>query len=611
MNNWKLSKKILFTLLTVLVLVLTVLSVVLNIHQKRVLTQELDKKGQNLAKFVADISAEPILSYNFTYLENYVKQISEGDKDIAYAVILGKDGGRLTHYAAEAQDKKSIREYTSPVMQDNDAIGSVKIGFSTSAIDSALAGSQIIIIGLSLTALCVIAVTVFLVFRATALKPIERLRAAVETIASGDLTAHADVGGSDELGELGEGINEMARSLTDLIGRIKTSSESIMSTSNRVSATSEDITSSVSRTAVTSKQAAENNESAASAVEETSATMHEMSANIQNVARNSQSQLSFVSETSSSIEQMVASIRSVAGQAERLLELSRETKKKIVLGFESFVKSSKSTQEISKAIAGSRDTITALGSRAEDIGKIVDVIDGIAEQTNLLALNAAIEAARAGEHGMGFAVVAEEVRKLADRSARSTREIGDLISGMQSEARQAVRDTQKTMEMVDRGVELSKQVNDALQAINNTAEEVDACAGAIGTATREQSSGSAQIAKAAENLRGITQEISAATEEQAAAAEQIVKTMEKIRGALHQNASGSLELAKAAEQLHSEGAEELALSVDQLRSEAGGFREIVGKFVLAGETGPERKPRFRDAGEAVSARVIPKLTEAA
>jgi len=118
---------------------------------------------------------------------------------------------------------------------------------------------------------------------------------------------------------------------------------------------------------------------------------------------------------------------------------------------------------------------------------------------------------------------------------------------------------------VEKGVEMSKQVGDTLKAIEGNVVEVDRYSKEIGAATQEQSSGSTQIAKAAENLREVTHEISSATEEQASAAEQIVKTMEKMREMIHQNASGTTELASSAE---------------QLRSQSDRFQEIVGKFVL-------------------------------
>jgi methyl-accepting chemotaxis protein len=304
--------------------------------------------------------------------------------------------------------------------------------------------------------------------------------------------------------------------------------------------------------------------------------MHEMSANIQNVSKNTQNQASSVTQTSASIEQMVTSIQRIADTAQQLVDLSKKAKASVDTSLDSVEKSIKGTDEINRAITRSADTIAALGSRAEDIGKIVDVIEDIADQTNLLALNAAIEAARAGEQGMGFAVVAEEVRKLAERSAKSTKEIAELISGIQKEAQEAVKYMDKSIQIVEKGVELSKHVGDSLRDIENKVIEVDRYSKEIGAATQEQSSGSAQIGKAAESLREVTQETMSATDEQATAAEQIVNTMEKMREMINQNASASVELASSAEQLN---------------SQSDRFQQVVGLFVLGNNERQEKDPK--------------------
>ena len=370
-----------------------------------------------------------------------------------------------------------------------------------------------------------------------------------EEIAEGDL--RSDVRPTSENDILGNAFKKMVTGLRGIITEVRAGSDQTVSAATQIASAAE--------------ESARNNEAAATAVEETTSTMHEMATNIQNVAKNSQSQASAVTQTSASIEQMVTSIQRIATTSQQLVDLSKKTKGAVEGGLDAVNRSVQGTDEISRAITRSADTIAALGGRAEDIGKIVNVIDDIAEQTNLLALNAAIEAARAGEQGMGFAVVAEEVRKLAERSAKSTKEIAELIAGIQKEAQEAVRLMEKSTQIVDKGVDLSKQVGDALRGIEGNVVEVDRYSKEIGAATQEQSSGSSQIAKAAESLREITQEISSAADEQASAAEQIVKTMEKMREMIQQNASSSAQLASSAEELN---------------SQADKFQKVVGTFTL-------------------------------
>jgi methyl-accepting chemotaxis protein len=170
-----------------------------------------------------------------------------------------------------------------------------------------------------------------------------------------------------------------------------------------------------------SDESAKINVQAASAIDEVTSTMHEMSINVQNMVKNTQTQASSVSETSASIDQMVASIQRVADTAKVLLDISQRSRDEVHTGIQTMEKATDGLNRIHGSIQNSSHIIGALGTRANEIGKIVEVIDDLAEQTNLLALNAAIEAARAGEHGLGFAVVADEVRKLAEKSAQSTR----------------------------------------------------------------------------------------------------------------------------------------------------------------------------------------------
>jgi methyl-accepting chemotaxis protein len=327
----------------------------------------------------------------------------------------------------------------------------------------------------------------------------------------------------------------MTHGLRDLVRQVRDSASQVASGSGQMASASD--------------ESAKVSVQAASAIDEVTSTMHEMSINVQNVVKNTQVQASSVAETSASIDEMVTSIQRVADTAKLLVDISHRSREEVQTGMVTMDKATEGLNRTSRAIQSSAEIIDVLGRRADDIGKIIEVIDDLAEQTNLLALNAAIEAARAGEHGLGFAVVAEEVRKLAEKSTQSTKEISELIQGIQKEAREAVDNMEKSTSMVQEGLLLNKDLSFALEKISDVVSEVYKFSQEIGAATTEQSSGSTQIAKATNRLTEITQEINSSVEEQASGAQGVVRAMEKMRELVQQSTSSSTELAAAAEQM--------------------------------------------------------------
>jgi methyl-accepting chemotaxis protein len=354
-----------------------------------------------------------------------------------------------------------------------------------------------------------------------------------EALAGGDLTVEVKPRSSHDT--LGNAFAKMVEGLGRLVRSVRDASAQVASASGQVANASDD--------------SAKIGLQASSAIDEVTSTMHEMSVNVQNMVKSTQVQASSVSETSASIDQMVASIQRVADTAKVLLDISNRSREEVHSGITTMEKATDGLNRINATITSSGEIIGALGARADDIGKIIEVIDDLAEQTNLLALNAAIEAARAGEHGLGFAVVADEVRKLAEKSAQSTKEISELIQSIQKEARKAVENMDRSTGIVNEGLDLGGELNAALRKISNVVTEVYKFAQEIGAATNEQSHGSSQIARATTRLNEITHEINSAVEEQASGAQAVVKAMERMRELVQQSTSGSTELAASAEQM--------------------------------------------------------------
>jgi methyl-accepting chemotaxis protein len=422
MRDWNLTKKFIISILLALLVVFTAMGTVIYRHEKSVLTSELSMKGKNLAVFIAGISAEPILSYNFTYLENYVRDIAAGDEDIVHAEVLDKDGNALTHQKPKDAEKEGLLEFSSPILQNNEKIGLVKITFTTAHINSALRRSQLILAVLSIGTMLLIALIVYSLFRMMAIQPIEKLKAVVQKVSDGDLSQTIDVGKKDEIGVLFDAMKVMVEKLKTVIEDVQTAADNVASGSRQISSGSEQMSQGTT-------------EQAASA-----------------------------EETSSSVEEMNATIRQNADNAFQTEKIAR--------------KSADDATASGKAVAEAVHAMKEIASR-------ISIIEEIARQTNLLALNAAIEAARAGEHGRGFAVVAAEVRKLAERSQVAAAEIGRLSGSSVEIAENAgvllnklVPDIQKTAELVQEISASSKeqaggaaQINSSIQQLNKVIQQ--------------------------------------------------------------------------------------------------------------------------------------------
>jgi len=451
------------------------------------------------------------------------------------------------------------------------------------------------------------------------------LESGLGAMASNDLTLHLeavtkpiDSHGTDEVGQLAAATNamlgrirgtidsyEMARAaLSDALVEVHESALSLSETSSLVKAAAMDSGHGAGQIAQTIGQVASGASDQASAATSTADAVQRLREVIAQVRGGAAETARSVESQAAAVDKMTRSIRSASHASADVQSLGLAAGEAAVNGAETVRQTVDGMTRIKDAVEGAAIKVTELGAKGDQIGAIVETIDDIAEQTNLLALNAAIEAARAGEQGKGFAVVADEVRKLAERSSRATKEIAALIAEVREVTDAAVSAMQAGSQEVQTGSELARRSGAALAEIATSVDATTSAVGRIITAVEAMSGASGTVVTAMDRIEQLATANSRGADRMADQSADVSHAVESIAAISEENSASAEQVSAATEELSAQ-ASEVVTSAQALAGMAGRLEDLLSRFkfdeaapaAMRGHPGsiPAGRPRSRAA----------------
>ncbi|MBD8520531.1 methyl-accepting chemotaxis protein [Lysinibacillus fusiformis] len=472
------------------------------------------KLGENGYIFVVDQKGNSIAHPNIEGNNVWDEQDDNGVKYMQEIIAKGNEGGGFASYSWPLPNSDQLEE--KGVYAETDPYWGWVIGASTYLADfnkpaESILKLTVIVIGVAI----IIGIFVIWQYANSMAKPINRVVQAMERFAEGDLTQESmSIRSKDEIGKLANAMNQMQAKLKDMIHNIAQASDLINTSSKELSQSANEVNMGAEQVAI---------------------TMNELASGAEGQAHHS-------NELTSLMERFTADLRETNQHGEHIHQSSVEVLGLTNEGSQLMTSSNSQMSKIDGIVQNAVEKVKKLDAQAQEISKLVVVIKDIADQTNLLALNAAIEAARAGEHGKGFAVVADEVRKLAEQVAFSVNDITSIVTNIQQDFDVVTSSLEDGYQEVKEGTNQIKATSETFTTISNSINDVVDSVQLI-------SSNLSKVTEDGQKMNSAIQEIAAVAEESAAGVEQTTATTEQTSSSMDVMAGKSAQLSTLALEL--------------------------------------------------------------